>query len=186
MQIPLQISWRNLDKSPSLEAAVRKHARKLERYFQPINSCRVMIEKPHDQHHQGNLFHLRLDIRVPDKEIVVDRSGDHNHQHEDIYIALHDAFDAAARQLQDYNAIRQGQTKRHDILQNATVTKHFKSEGFGFLSTADGREVYFDRYALQDDSFDSLEVGSAVSFVEEQGDKGPQAKKVVLGKHKIV
>jgi cold shock CspA family protein len=44
--------------------------------------------------------------------------------------------------------------------------------------------VYFSRASVLDGAFDDLTVGSPVAFVEEAGEKGPQASTVrVLGKH---
>ena len=52
------------------------------------------------------------------------------------------------------------------------------------LETADGREVYFHLNSVLDDSFDRLTVESEVRFVEEMGEKDPQASTVhLVGKH---
>jgi len=82
-------------------------ANKLEEFFKHIMSCRVVIEAPH-KHHQGKQFNVRIDIGVPGNEIVVNR--DH---HEDVYVALRDAFDAVKRQLEDYARIGHGDIKTH-------------------------------------------------------------------------
>ena len=95
MQIPLQITLRNIQKSEAVEAAIRKRAEKLDRYHRHIVSCRVVVEIPSRHKHQGKEFVVRLDIKVPGTEIVVT----HDH-HEDLYAALHEAFHAAQRQLQ--------------------------------------------------------------------------------------
>ena len=97
MQIPLQITLRNLARSSAVETEIRKRADKLERFHQQIVSCRVVVELPSRHKHQGKEFVVRLDIKVPGSEIVVN----HDH-HEDLYVALHAAFDAAQRQLEDY------------------------------------------------------------------------------------
>ena len=97
MQIPLQITLRNLARSAAVEAEIRKKADKLDRFHQQIVSCRVVVELPSRHKHQGKEFVVRLDIKVPGSEIVVN----HDH-HEDLYVALHAAFDAAQRQLEDH------------------------------------------------------------------------------------
>jgi len=113
MQVPLQITWRDVDKSDALENDIRAKADKLNEFFDPITSCRVVIESSHRHHHKGNLYRLRIDITVPDREIVVTRDPADNHAHEDIYVAVRDAFDAARRQLQDYARKRRGNVKHH-------------------------------------------------------------------------
>ena len=94
MQIPLQITLRNIAKSASVEAAIRRRAAKLDRFHRHIVSCRVVVGIPSRHKHQGKEFVVRLDIKVPGNEIVVTR--DH---HVDLYSALHEAFDAAQRRL---------------------------------------------------------------------------------------
>lgn len=95
MQIPLQITLRNIAKSEAVESAIRKKAEKLNRYHRHIVSCRVVVEIPSRHKHQGKEFVVRLDIKVPGSEIVVT----HDH-HEDLYAALHEAFHAAQRRLE--------------------------------------------------------------------------------------
>ncbi len=95
MQIPLQITLRNIDKSAAVEAAIRRRAAKLDRFHRRIVSCRVVVEIPSRHKHQGKEFVVRLDIKLPGSEIVI------NHDHNvDLYAALHDAFHAAQRRLE--------------------------------------------------------------------------------------
>lgn len=112
MQLPLQITFRNMHPSQAVESAVREKARKLERFYDRIVGCRVVVEAPHRQHHKGNLFHVRVDLTVPDDELVVSREAPNQHAHEDVYVALRDAFDALMRQLKEYARRRRGEVKR--------------------------------------------------------------------------
>ena len=109
MQIPLQITIRDIEHSEALETHIRGKVEKLEEFFKSIISCRVVVEMPHKHHHQGKQFNVRIDIGVPGSEIVVNR--DHA---EDIYVALRDAFDAAKRQLEDYARKIRGDIKTHE------------------------------------------------------------------------
>ena len=183
MKLPLQITWRNIEKSAAIDADIRAKAEKLDQFYEHIMSCRVVVEAPHKHHHKGNLYRLHLDIKVPDNEIVVTRDPSAHSAHEDMYVAIHDAFDAARRQLQDYVRIRRGQTKLHDVHDAARVLRRFPAQDYGFLQAPDGREIYFHRNALVDADFDMLDEGTEVSFVEEVGEQGPQAKRVRVGKH---
>lgn len=109
MQIPLQITIRDIEHSEALETHIRGKVEKLEVFFKSIISCRVVVEMPHKHHQQGKQFNVRIDIGVPGSEIVVNR--DHA---EDIYVALRDAFDAAKRQLEDYARKIRGDVKTHE------------------------------------------------------------------------
>ena len=97
MQIPLQITLRNLARSAAVEAEIRKRTDKLDRFHPEIVSCRVVVELPSRHKQQGKEFVVRLDIKVPGSEIVIN----HDH-HEDLYVALHEAFHAAQRRLEDH------------------------------------------------------------------------------------
>ena len=108
MQIPLQITFRDMEPSEAVEINVREKAQKLERFAEHITSCRVTIEAPHKHHHKGQLYAINIDITLPGEEIVANRNPDKNHAHEDIYVAIRDAFKAAQRQLEDYVRIRRG------------------------------------------------------------------------------
>ncbi len=113
MIIPLQITWRDVDQSDALEKVLREKAAKLDQFCDSIVSCRVLVEASARHHHKGNRYRIRLEIEVPDDEIVVSRDPADDHAHEDIYVAVRDSFDAARRQLQDYAARRRGDVKHH-------------------------------------------------------------------------
>lgn len=113
MQVPLQISFRNMDASPSVEAIVREKAGKLDRFFERIVSCHVTIEAPHRHQHKGKLYKVRIDIAVPGKDVHVNQEGPKNHAHEDVNVAIRDAFDAAVRQLEDNARRMRGDVKSH-------------------------------------------------------------------------
>ncbi|HEX5136003.1 MAG TPA: HPF/RaiA family ribosome-associated protein [Planctomycetota bacterium] len=183
MQIPVEITFRDLPRWEKAEDEVRKRAAELERYFDRITSCRVLIEAPHLHQQKGQIYHVRVDLTVPGREIVVKRDPADRKLHEDLYVAIRDAFRAARRQLQDYVRERRGLVKAHDTPPHGRVTKLFAEEGYGFLETPDGEEVYFHRNAVHE-GFDELAVGSEVRYTEEEGDRGPQATSVrLVGRH---
>jgi ribosomal subunit interface protein len=114
MLIPLQIKFHNLEPSPAIEESVRKHATKLEQFRGDIVSCRVTVESPHKHKHKGRLYHVVIDVRTEGDEIVVSRRPDDEQAHEDVYVAIRDAFKAARRQLQDHLKIQRGHVKKHE------------------------------------------------------------------------
>jgi len=106
MNLPLQITYRNVEPSPSIESAIRTRADKLERFHQRIMGCRVVVESPHHRHAKGNHFRVRVDLTVPGGELVAGRDPTDHTAYEDIYVAIRDAFRAAQRELQDHVARR--------------------------------------------------------------------------------
>jgi ribosomal subunit interface protein len=180
MQMPLQIAFRNMESSAAIEARVRERAKKLDQYHNRIMSCRVVVESPHRHRHQGKVFHVRIDLTVPQGEIVVNREPEENHAHEDVFVAIRDAFDAMQRRLQDYAHQQRGAVKTHEPTPRGRIARYFADDGYGFIATPDGREIYFHRNAVVGADFAELEVGTLVEFVEELGEQGPQASTVRL------
>jgi ribosomal subunit interface protein len=189
MQIPVQVTFRNMDPSEAIEANVRKKAGKLERFFDRIVSCRVVVEAPHRRHHKGKLYNLRINLSVPGKDIAVTHKGPKNHAHEDVYVAIRDAFNAAARQLEDHARKQRGEVKAHETPPHGKVLRLFPYEDYGFIEMSDGREVYFHRNSVVNGSFDKLEVGAEARVVlaHDESEHGPQASTVTpIGKHHLI
>jgi len=187
MKLPLQINFRNLEPSEAIEAAVQKRAAKLDRFYADIMSCRVTVEAPHKHQHKGKLYSVKVDVTVPDDELVVSRTPDQNQAHEDVYVALRDAFDAMARRLEDYVRIRRGKTKAHEVPPHGRISELYPMLDYGRIATPDGRDIYFHRNSILNAEFDDLELGDEVRFAEEPGDEGPKATTVhLVGKHHLV
>lgn len=178
MQLPAQISFRGMEPSDAVEAKIRDRIAKLDRFYDRIMACRVVVESPHRRHHQGKLFHVRVDLTVPGGELAVTREPAEHHAHEDVFVAIRDAFEAAQRQLEDYARRQRGDLKTHEGLPTGRVSKLSPDEEYGFIETRDGVEFYFHKHSVLDKAFDHLTVGTEVEFVEEQGEKGPQASTV--------
>jgi ribosomal subunit interface protein len=174
MQLPLQITARDISLSEAAEADIRAKAANLETYYDGVMGCRVVVEGP-GRHHRKGPFTVRIDLSVPGAELVVDRQAD-----EDLYVAIRDAFDAARRRLEDYARRQRGAVKSHEESHRAWVNRLFPGEGYGFLETPDGREIYFHRHSVLHPGFDRLAIGTEVRFVEEPGEKGPQASTVAI------
>jgi ribosomal subunit interface protein len=102
MQLPLQITFRDMPHSDAVEQHVRRRAAKLDQFFERITACRVVVEVPHRRHHHGKRYHVRIDLAVPRNELVVRRNPADNLRHEDMHAAIDDAFDDAERLLEDY------------------------------------------------------------------------------------
>lgn len=190
MQLETQTTFRGVQRSDALDALIRDEAAKLERFFDGIMSCRVLVEPAHEHQRRGSPYHVRIELHVPGQEIVVShlpsvtaapyeagRGEEIDARFKDPQLAVHDAFKKAGRRLQDYARRLAGDVKEHgEPLPHGHVAR--LGDGYGFLESSDGREIYFHRNSVLDDGFDALRVGAAVRFVEEQGESGPQASTV--------
>ncbi len=187
MQLPLQITFRNLSRSEAVAAKVEERASKLEQYYDGIISCRVAIDAAHKHHRRGNRYHVRIEVTVPDRGLVASREPDEHHAYTDVYVAIRDAFDSIRRQLEDYARMRRGELKSHEVPGHGRIVEIRTDDGYGRIESPDGRLIYFHRNSLLDADFDDLQVGTEVRFDEEMGERGPQASTVYLiGKHHIV
>lgn len=180
MEHPIQITFRGIESSDAIKEAVQTRAEKLETFYDKIESCRVVVEAPHQHHHKGNLYHVRVRLTVPGEEIVVSRDPSEHAPHEDAYLAINDAFKEVTRQLEDYVRRRRGLVKEHVGPPHGVVARIFPDRGYGFIRNAEGEEIYFHTNSVLDAAFGELEVGDEVRFAEEKGEKGPQASSVSL------
>ena len=188
MQLPLQITFRNMASSPAVEAHIRERADDLDRFFERIMACRVVVEASTRRQHKGKLYHVRVDLTVPGREIVVKRDPPEHHAHEDILVAVRDAFDAARRQLEDHARDARGDVKAHETPSHGHIARLLKDQGYGFIRSSEGDEIYMHRNAVTGGGFDALSEGDEVRYVvhEGEGEKGPQASTVIpIGKHHI-
>lgn len=182
----VRITYRHFSSSEALEARVREGVNKLYEFFPKITKCDVALELHHAQR-QGHTFRCRVDLVVPNAEIVAQNSeaGDASG---DVYVALGEVFDEATRQLQDYVRRARWDVKQHEHTPHARVAKLMIGDGpgtrYGFLETHDGREIYFHEHSVLHGKYDDLEIGTEVRFAEEEGEKGPQASTVVATKRR--
>ena len=175
MQIPLQISTRNMELTPAIEEAIRERAARLERVHDGIISCRVMVETPHRHHHKGHAHNIRIDLTVPGNEVVIKREA-----HPDLYVAIRDAFDAARRRLKSMQRRRRAHHIHGEPTQPvpAWISDLDAEGGFGFITTGEGRELYFEQDAVAGHRFDRLALGVPVHVIEREGALEPSAAQV--------
>ncbi len=109
--IPVQITFRHMETSPAVETRVRELADHLGVFSDRIQSCRVVVDSPHRHHHQGKVFNVKVQLTLPGEDVVVDMERPDRLGHEDVYVVLRDAFDAARRQLQQRMSSLRGEAK---------------------------------------------------------------------------
>jgi len=188
MELPLSVTFRGMDSSSAIENDIARQVEKLERRFGRIMSCRVVVEAPHKHQQKGRLYRVSVDLKVPGREIAANSTGPKDHAHEDMHVAIRDAFEAVKRRLQDHARKGLGATKTKEIPLHGRIAKLIAEQDYGFILTSDGREVYFHRNAVVDGAFEKLKTDQEVRLViaEGEGEKGPQASTVKpLGKHHI-
>jgi cold shock CspA family protein len=203
--IPVQVTFRGLAPSPTLEAVVRERVAWLEQFYRGIVRCHVVVEIRHSRRHHGRHVKTRIELTASGTDPIVvshepslhgrlkDLGETTHHKDADIdsvhryaSVAIREAFDDARRRLEDVAREQRGAVKSHAVPAHGEVVEISTVDGYGFIQTGE-RLVYFNRASVLHQAFDRLTVGTPVTFVEEVGKKGPQARTVrVLGTHHYV
>ena len=180
MQVPLDITYRDVEKTSDLDQLIRTKVEKLEDVCDHIIGCHVAVEKAHTHPDHGSPFRVRVDMTVPPgHEMAVTKNPGQGVQYDSLESIIRDTFDTARRQLRDLNEQQQNRQKRHpEQAVGGIITKLFPSENYGFLKALDGREIFFHRNSVLRDEFDRLSVGTGVQFFLSEGENGPQASTV--------
>lgn len=198
MQITPTITFRGVARTDVLEAEIVARLRKLETYYPRITGCRVLLELVQRHHEAGNRYHVRIDLTVPGEEVVVSheaglhataqdvdtekftKAAESDAERKHARVAIREAFDIARRQLQDCARRQRRAVKTPARQSRGRIAELFPVDEYGYIEAEDGHQVYFEKSSVLKGAFNRLAVGSAVSFVEEAGNKGPQASTVSL------
>ena len=187
MEVPPRIAIDESINNPTVRGIVEQEIEKLGQFHRHIISCHVAVTASEKRHQTGGLYDVRINIHIPrHREIVINHLAGDKPEQEHVGVAIREAFAKARRQVQDGARILQGAVKAHEAPQHGRVSKLFPQEGYGFIETTEGLEVYFHRNSVVEGDFDKLQAGTEVRFSEAEGEKGPQASTVhVIGKHHI-
>ncbi len=133
MDIPLELSFHNIEPSDALKAAVNGHVARLEQYHDHIVGCRVAIELPHKTRKAvGNQPDVHIVLRVPGKEIVISRGLNHNGHKKadnDVYAVLDEAFETAQQRLKEWRRVSHGDVKYKSGEPRGAAGETLKTEG---------------------------------------------------------
>jgi cold shock CspA family protein/ribosome-associated translation inhibitor RaiA len=183
MQVPLQVSFKNVRHNTDIEDLIQEKADKLGKVCDYLSSCRVAVEKPQAHINSGNPYRVRIDMTVsPGHELVVKREAGRGNMHDPLDTVIRDAFDTAARRLRKLVTQQHGKVKTHGAQQMiAVVHKLFPLEGYGFLRTIDTQEeIYFHKNSVLHGDFDRLTIGTGVRYTATEGRQGLQATTVQI------
>lgn len=184
MPEPVQITFSNMDHSDAVRERIEALAQRVRRFHKRIQSCRVVVRAPNRRQRKGKLYHVSIDVAVPGHEIMINRNPPEDQAHQDIYVAIRDAFDALTRRLEDSGRKTRGATKTHASEPHGRVARLFPKKEYGFIEASDGGEVYFHANSVLNGKFKSLKIGSEVRYLASDGEKGLQASIVKpVGKH---
>jgi len=169
-----EISYVNVDKTDAIDSLIHREIDKLHRFADDIMSCKVAVERPNQHQRSGNPYRVRVELTLPPgKHLVVSKGLQDHGMHDDLGTVVRSAFDAMERRLREMDDRRKGEVKQHDE-PIAFVSALHPEEGFAFVRTPEGRELYLHENSLLDADFSRIGVGTGIWFTEEMGDEGPQ------------
>lgn len=176
----LHITFRGMETSPAAEARIRQRVSELEQICDRITHCRVVVETLNRSHRKGNLLGVHVDLSVPGGKVIVNRDSGDDHAHEDLHVAIRDAFDAARRRLRDHMRRMEGEIKTHAPETTGRIVRLVPEQDHGFLDGTPDGDIYFHRNSVKGAGFDSLRIGSRVRYTldPEPAEKGAHASAV--------
>jgi len=185
MERPLQIAFKNMASSASLEALVRERVERLQRFHPHITGARVVVEVPHRSPESSKPpIGIAAEIDVPGhKPIVAKGTQDRREMKGDQAAVINRVFEAIERQLEQITAIRKGEVKSHGSAgDTGIVVRIFPDQNYGFVEVKDSPDLYFSRDVVAAGAFDDIKVGTVVHVTRAatEGPMGPQASSVKL------
>ncbi len=101
----MQVHFRNTDATNSVRDAAEAHWDGIRHRHPDARKCDVTIAAPHHHQSHGRRYECRVSVSVPGSPIVVHQHGN-DPSHEDVYVAVRDAFEALERQLERWEGKR--------------------------------------------------------------------------------
>lgn len=182
VKVPIEISYREVNKTDELDNLIREKIDKLEKICDYMTSGRVAVEKPQQNLKAGNPYRVRLEFRIPPQhQIIVKREPGEGEKNDPLEAVIRDAFEAARKQIKELVEKSRKDVKKHPEQEVAAIVNRvFPDEGYGFIRAMDGREIYFHKNSVLNDEFTKIKEGTGVRYFEVQGEKGPQASTVQI------
>jgi ribosome-associated translation inhibitor RaiA/cold shock CspA family protein len=182
MQVPLELAFHNMQHSPELEAEIRRHVERLDKVYDRLTACRVVVEAT-NRSPSGTpaMASIRIELSVPGKTLVVRREPDHpgeRHGTLDLRGAIGNAFHAAQRQLRKFKEQLGGELQPAEVDFRGQITEVRPADDHGFLMTESGSQLYFHRNSLSGIELEALSRGDEIRYLPAEGDSGPSARKV--------
>lgn len=102
MTTALDIHFHGLEKSQAVEAKVKEKVAKLQRHFERMTACRVVLEAPQRNAAKAKLFRVKIEVSVPSgSPIIITHDREGASAHDDLPLAIRDAFEAAMRKVDE-------------------------------------------------------------------------------------
>ncbi len=118
MQLPLQLTFRSMHHSDALAGHVQRRVEELERLFDRIISCHVVVELAGHHHRHGNRYRVSINLGLPGHELIVNHDPPDDRNLESPQAAADLAFEEVSRKLENWIGRHRGD--RHEQARRST------------------------------------------------------------------
>ena len=171
----MEIHWVGMGQvEEAVRTAIEKRVASLAEGHEDLIDLRITGRT--SAHHRHGGQEVKITCQARGAEIVAAR------ERPDLGLALDEVVDAFEREVHRLRDKRRDQSRMRpaEPPHLGVVDRLFRDEGYGFILTDEGEQVYFHRNAVKEGlDFDDLEVADRVALNLEAGDEGPQATTVV-------
>lgn len=177
MDVPAEITYRGVDKTQTLDDLIRNKIANLEKYSSRINSCRVSVELDQSGKTTSNIYRVRIDLTMTQgQEIPIVEKTKPDDEKLGVEAIVRRAFDIAKRQAIKMKERQSREVKRHpEQTVQGLVKNVFPDQGYGFIQSLDGEDIYFHQNSVANDDFHRITEGTGVTYSATLGEEGLQA-----------
>jgi ribosome-associated translation inhibitor RaiA len=97
---PCHITFKGMDPSEAARVEVRAWLERLGPLTTPMIAGQVVIEAIDEGRRDDRRYHVRMELTMPEGVVTIGPDHPSNGAHEDVYVAIRNAFRAARRQLE--------------------------------------------------------------------------------------
>jgi ribosomal subunit interface protein len=170
----VEIHWHDVETLSEAErSAIEERIARLASHHSDLIDIRITGRTT--RHHRRGNQEVRITADVRGSEIVAARTRT------ELGLAMNEAMDAFERELRRMRGRRRSRRSEQAPAPPhlGIVDRVFREQGYGFVLTDDGEQVYFHRNAVKGGfAFDEIEEGDRVALNVEAGENGPQANAI--------
>ena len=101
MRAQTEVHFHGIERSKAVEARIIEKVEKLEKHFDKLSRCRVVLEASHRNHQRPLAYQIKIELTVPSKKpIIITHECAAAQGNSDLQLAIRDAFESAMRKVE--------------------------------------------------------------------------------------
>jgi len=120
MNKPLEITFRDIDRSDSAVSVIEKNCQTLDRFYPQIAGTHVTISVPDNRFRRNKAYHVTIEVDVPRKKhLVVDYEPEERSVERSLPLVIKQAFRIMEQRLEDHARQQRSLMKHHTVDESA-------------------------------------------------------------------